>query len=78
MVLGLLVSAARLGCRSGWGCGGGFRSEVEVPAAAKAELAWLLFPIEPIRRVWISLRPESRADPPTVSVHFPAAAERGI
>jgi hypothetical protein len=46
--------------------------------AVKAELALLLFPIEPIPRVWISLRPELRADPPTVSVHFPAAAEWGI
>lgn len=40
---------------------------------------WSLSLIEPIRRVWTSLRPELRADPPSASVsHFPAAASRGI
>jgi len=41
------------------------------------------FPVEPgflavNRRVQLSLRPELRADPPSVSVHFPAAAMREI
>ena len=36
-----------------------------------------LFRIERNRKVWTSLHPESRADPPSVS-HFPAAVTRGI
>jgi hypothetical protein len=46
--------------------------------AAKAWLELFLFLTEPIPKVWISLRPELRADPPSVSVRFPAAAEWGI
>ena len=90
----LLLSFATIGESQGTGTGAagfaaglrwqrlGLRQPVSEESkslpAVKAELALLLFPIEPIQRVWISLRPELRADPPTVSVHFPAAAEWGI
>jgi hypothetical protein len=47
------------------------------PQEEKAWWELFSFPIEPNQKVWTSLRPESRADPPSVS-HFPAAAEWAI
>ncbi len=45
---------------------------------AKAWWELFSFPIELTRRVWISPRPELRADPPSASVHLPAAVRGGF
>ena len=53
-------------------------SVLRFPKAGKVDWEYFWFPIEPIRRVWTSLHPGLRADPPSASVHLPAAVTRGI
>jgi hypothetical protein len=52
--------------------------ELRFPREEKAWWELFLFPTEPIRRVQLSRRPELRADPPSASIHLPAAASREI